>query len=470
MDTVEAQSHVAPIVLHWWALQYAHSSRNYPDERPRKNLLLFRALSESRRFARLGLPRVDDASIRDLFLAFVGRMDMSSSYKPVLLLAIFDNVDERGQVRIEDVVLGFHNFYLDRLHRGLPAELAGMRMQQADHLSKDDVRVGPAPHAISKLRAKEIPLIRKQDLAYIRFQALSGASSRSTISRQSGVNANKPSRTTMSVKQADHCPFCTVPPDRILELREHALLLLDAYPVSPGHSLVISRRHIAEIFDLTATEIGDILELVELLGRIDRTLQPTGYNIGVNIGTDAGQTVMHVHIHVIPRYRGDSDDPTGGVRGVIPGKAKYAESNGPIWLPGAPLRAYWACCSARVSGNLRCCLTTFPVSTVLMFDLDSRPAIMALPSRDAYSTLTSRVSRRGAESLAQISLDRSRGDVCPLWPALRGRSHERGRTSRSSAGLTRTLGTTPIRDICTDLGPEFRCGGELLGERNPLLL
>ncbi len=108
----------------------------------------------------LGLPRVDDASIRDLFLAFVGRMDMSSSYKPVLLLAILDNVDERGRARIEDVVLGFHNFYLDRLQRGLHAEVSGMRMQHAGNLSKDDVRSGLASHALSKVRAKEISLIR----------------------------------------------------------------------------------------------------------------------------------------------------------------------------------------------------------------------------------------------------------------------------------------------------------------------
>lgn len=133
----------------------------------------------------------------------------------------------------------------------------------------------------------------------------------------------------MSVQQADHCLFCTVPPNRIVESREHAFSLLDAYPVSPGHSLVISRRHVAEIFDLTAPEIGDFVELIRSArARIDRTLRPTGYNIGVNVGTDAGQTVMHVHIHVIPRYPGDSVDPTGGVRGVIPGMARYGQKTG----------------------------------------------------------------------------------------------------------------------------------------------
>ena len=112
--------------------------------------------------------------------------------------------------------------------------------------------------------------------------------------------------------------------DRIVEAGEQAFVVLDAYPVSPGHSLVISRRHVADIFDLTGVEIAEIMQLIQSARqRIDRTLQPAGYNIGVNVGRAAGQTVMHVHIHVIPRYAGDSSDPTGGVRGVIPGKARY---------------------------------------------------------------------------------------------------------------------------------------------------
>lgn len=112
-----------------------------------------------------------------------------------------------------------------------------------------------------------------------------------------------------------------MPVERILEAGEHAFVVLDAYPVSPGHSLVISRRHVTDIFDLSAAEIAEIIKLVQSARRrIDRTLQPVGYNVGVNVGTDAGQTVMHAHVHVIPRYPGDSADPTGGVRGVIPGK------------------------------------------------------------------------------------------------------------------------------------------------------
>ncbi len=115
-----------------------------------------------------------------------------------------------------------------------------------------------------------------------------------------------------------------MPADRLVEAGEHAFVVLDAFPVSTGHSLVISRRHVADIFDLDAAEIAEIIHLIRSVrGRIDRTLQPAGYNVGVNVGRDAGQTVMHVHVHVIPRYPGDMADPRGGVRHVIPAKALY---------------------------------------------------------------------------------------------------------------------------------------------------
>src|ERR1700722_11667200 len=116
----------------------------------------------------------------------------------------------------------------------------------------------------------------------------------------------------MSAPGPEPCPFCAMSGDRVLEENENAFVVLDAHPVSPGHSLIICRRHVADVFDLTAAEIGDVLQLVRSTrARIHRTLQPAGYNVGVNGGKDAGQTVMHVHIHVIPRYRGDVDDPTG---------------------------------------------------------------------------------------------------------------------------------------------------------------
>jgi diadenosine tetraphosphate (Ap4A) HIT family hydrolase len=119
-----------------------------------------------------------------------------------------------------------------------------------------------------------------------------------------------------------------MPPDRILEANRHAYVVLDAYPVSPGHTLVISRRHVTDILDLTESEIGDVLRLIRSAReRLNHTRLPSGYNIGVNVGRSAGQTIMHVHVDVIPRYPGDTVDPTGGLRGVIPGKAWYPWSS-----------------------------------------------------------------------------------------------------------------------------------------------
>ena len=118
------------------------------------------------------------------------------------------------------------------------------------------------------------------------------------------------------------CPFCGDP--QIILENELALVHYDSYPVSAGHCLVTPRRHVAEYFQATAAEKAAIWELVdELKPIIDREFSPDGYNIGVNIGAAAGQSIPHLHIHVIPRYKGDVENPQGGVRGVIPHKQKY---------------------------------------------------------------------------------------------------------------------------------------------------
>jgi diadenosine tetraphosphate (Ap4A) HIT family hydrolase len=122
----------------------------------------------------------------------------------------------------------------------------------------------------------------------------------------------------------DHpdCPFCREP--RIVIENELAFVRFDGYPVNPGHCLVIPHRHVAEYFDATPEEKAAIWELVDQMKlRIDEEFKPDGYNVGVNIGAHAGQSVPHIHIHVIPRYKGDMENPKGGVRGVIPEKQKY---------------------------------------------------------------------------------------------------------------------------------------------------
>ncbi|NJD26383.1 MAG: HIT family protein [Betaproteobacteria bacterium] len=103
-----------------------------------------------------------------------------------------------------------------------------------------------------------------------------------------------------------------------------ALAIRDAYPVSPGHTLIIPRRHVDSFFAATADER---LAMFELLDRtrteLEQELAPAGYNIGINDGQAAGQTVAHLHLHFIPRFNSDIEDPRGGIRWVLPTKARY---------------------------------------------------------------------------------------------------------------------------------------------------
>ena len=120
------------------------------------------------------------------------------------------------------------------------------------------------------------------------------------------------------------CAFCTLPESRIIDAGTLAMVVRDAFPVSPGHTLVIPKRHVGSFFDLTELERQDLLSLLDKAKLvIDQEFKPDGYNIGINDGTAAGQTVPHLHIHLIPRYNADLPDPRGGVRWVIPEKADY---------------------------------------------------------------------------------------------------------------------------------------------------
>jgi diadenosine tetraphosphate (Ap4A) HIT family hydrolase len=120
------------------------------------------------------------------------------------------------------------------------------------------------------------------------------------------------------------CPFCLVPTERVIGSSEHGLVIRDGFPVSLGHTLVVSRRHIGSFFALTDAERQGLLDLITAAKvELDAEFQPAGYNVGINDGRLAGQTVPHVHVHLIPRYEGDAADPRGGVRWVLPTKARY---------------------------------------------------------------------------------------------------------------------------------------------------
>ena len=132
------------------------------------------------------------------------------------------------------------------------------------------------------------------------------------------------------------CPFCQIAPERIIAQNEHAFAIRDAFPVSPGHTLIISRRHIASFFETTQAEKIALLELLDAsrngvgaffaqqnISSDPLSAMPDAYSIGINDGPAAGQTVPHLHIHLIPRYKNDVEDPRGGVRWVVPEKARY---------------------------------------------------------------------------------------------------------------------------------------------------
>ena len=120
-------------------------------------------------------------------------------------------------------------------------------------------------------------------------------------------------------------PFLDRPREEWVASNALAFAIRDAFPVSPGHTLVVPRRLIGSWFETTAEERQALFDLVgEVRKQLDSGLAPPhGYNIGINVAEAAGQTVPHVHVHVIPRYRGDVLDPRGGVRHVIPGKGNY---------------------------------------------------------------------------------------------------------------------------------------------------
>lgn len=123
----------------------------------------------------------------------------------------------------------------------------------------------------------------------------------------------------------NNCPFCKAESERdIIASSTLSVAFYDGFPVSPGHALIIPKRHVSSFFDLSQEERQDLFNLADSVKRIvEERYHPDGYNIGINVGEAAGQSIFHVHMHLIPRYQGDVPNPRGGVRGVIPAKQNY---------------------------------------------------------------------------------------------------------------------------------------------------
>ena len=123
----------------------------------------------------------------------------------------------------------------------------------------------------------------------------------------------------------NNCVFCNIPEDRIVNEYKYFYIIRDLYPVTNLHSLVIPKRHVVSYFESNQNEYDEIPIILNTqkteLKLTDDSI--TGFNIGMNIGEDAGQTVFHFHIHIIPRRKGDVKNAKGGIRGVIPNKQQY---------------------------------------------------------------------------------------------------------------------------------------------------
>lgn len=129
----------------------------------------------------------------------------------------------------------------------------------------------------------------------------------------------------------NECPFCSLPEDRVIDREGDCVAVYDLFPVSRGHTLIVPDRHVASFRELSEAEWASILRLAQRLGARRRQEDPSiaGFNLGINDGPAAGQTIFHAHVHLIPRRVGDVEHPEGGVRGVIPGRARYR-------VPGSP--------------------------------------------------------------------------------------------------------------------------------------
>ena len=124
----------------------------------------------------------------------------------------------------------------------------------------------------------------------------------------------------------EECLFCKWKneKEKIILENQVSFAVFDEFAVSKGHIIFMTKRHVKDFFETTREERIAIFELIdEAKKMIDKKYNPSGYNIGMNCGVSAGQSVMHIHVHLIPRYDGDVENPRGGIRGVIPQKQNY---------------------------------------------------------------------------------------------------------------------------------------------------
>lgn len=319
------------------------------------------------------------------FLLDRNRMRMTHIYKPVMLQAV---LSRGGQAKKEEIAADFlarDQLQLEHYRRNIVDRMPGVRMERDGILVREDDNYRMAEPFVGLTQSQRLELIAVCERRIEEHIAKSGnpfadrnldpvpGNSRYEVLKRAGgrcelcgvshievqldvdhivprkkggtnednnlqvlcrtCNAQKRDRDDTDFRAINaaysnrdqDCVFCD-PNDRVIAENELAVLFEDAYPVTPGHSLVISRRHVASYFDLFQSERNAIDQLLgsRRTALIDNDQTIKGFNVGINEGEVSGQTVMHVHVHLIPRRAGDVEDPAGGVRGVIPGKQQYS--------------------------------------------------------------------------------------------------------------------------------------------------
>ena len=325
-------------------------------------------------------------NFKDLEEFIANKMRMSQIYQPVMLLTLLENAGRCHQETIAKVILAHDpsqiEYYTKITNNMVGKVLRGRSIVEKD--KKDYTLNGfesLTPENIETLkqlcvdrigefidsRGQDVWQHRKKSKGYVsgtvRYEVLKNAKYRCElcgisadvkslevdhiIPRNHGgadditnfqalcysCNATKRDRDDTDLRgiaatynhREDNCLFCSIESARVIDQNELAYVIEDGFPVTVGHRLVIPKRHVAEYFDLGQPELNAVNQLLTKHKALIELEDPTvsGFNIGINCGEDAGQTIFHCHVHLIPRRKGDVKEPRGGIRHLIPEKGCY---------------------------------------------------------------------------------------------------------------------------------------------------
>ncbi len=257
----------------------------------------------------------------DLLDFVINRMRMSHIYQPVMLMTLLRSGGEADARTIASDILAYDRTQLD-YYVAITHNMVGKVLRShgiVERSGKSDFYTLRGFNSLSGEERED--LIRKCQDRVDDFLDKHG----DRVFEHRRRLYPEPEPELPGSPRDESCDFCSVGSDRIVDENSLAFLISDAYPVTNHHSLVIPKRHVPTYFDLSGGEIDACTALLRTgknrIEKIDSTV--CGFNIGVNNGEAAGQTVFHAHIHLIPRRHGDVENPRGGVRGMIPGKGAY---------------------------------------------------------------------------------------------------------------------------------------------------